>query len=219
MRPREHYDLALVELLAQLRGLGDQAFQALNRAMDALQREEFFLAQEVVDDDRRINQLYQDLRIESIHLIATQQPVAGDLRRIIAVVEMAGEFERIADYAKGIATLTLGEEARPPLVATHALIELAEHVQQMFERTLIALSDMDDEAALALTELEEQVDACYRRFKADMAKQILHDPVVAIYMADLLFVAHNLERTGDRLMNIAERIAYAIEGELFELNA
>jgi phosphate transport system protein len=218
MRARQHYDEELRALHHQLTDLGTMTANAIQRSIDALVHGDLELARQVVADDKLADKAEQDLQTRAVTLIATQQPVARDLRNILAAIAVAGELERIADYGKGIAKLVIGPAGAPPLPASADLLRLAASAQAMLGHTLSALADLNEGAARALLTEEEQIDRIYKPLKASLAAGLAESPIGAGRAADLLFIAHHLERIADRSTNIAERIVYYASGEMVALN-
>lgn len=218
MQTREHFDAELNELQNQIRKLGGLVRESVARALVALRDQDDDLAEQVSTNDRRINLAQQEVEARAVELMATQQPVATDLRRILASIMIGTELERIADYAKGIARLVIGRLGEPPLTVGTDMVELGVAAQTMLDRALEALAGLDPIAARALGPADDQVDALYSRVKLRLAMQLSTNPVGAARAADLLFVAHNFERIADRSTNVAERTIYIANGELVELN-
>lgn len=215
---RQHYEDALRALHHQLTDLGNLAATAVDRALDALAHQNTELAAQIVADDKLIDQAERNLESHAIRLIATQQPVARDLRSILAAIAVSGELERIADYAKGIAKHVVGPPGAPALQPPSELLRLGASAQAMFGHALAALARLDEGAARALLTEEEQIDRIYKPLKIAIADSLTESPVGPSRAADMLFIAHNLERIADRSTNIAERIIYHASGELVELN-
>ena len=218
MRSRQHYDEELVGLHHQLTDMGSLALAAVERSLDALSHGDHELAQQVVADDKQIDQRELELHAHAVTLIATQQPVARDLRIILAAIAVASELERIADYAKGIAKLVVGAPGATALQAPPELLHLGASAQAMLGHTLGALADLDEGAARALFAEEEQIDRVYKPLKRSLANALAESALGPARAADLLFIAHNLERIADRSTNIAERIVYYTSGEQVALN-
>lgn len=218
MRVRQHYDDELAALHHQLTDLGAMASAAVARSLNALAHQDGELARQIMADDKLVDKAEWDLHGRAVTLIATQQPVARDLRNILAAIAAASEIERIADYAKGIAKLVIGPQGAPPLQSPAELLQLGASARAMFDHTLAALSDLNEGAARALLNEEEQIDRIYKPLKAQLAGRLAESPLGPARAADLLFIAHNLERIADRSTNIAERIIYYASGENVALN-
>jgi phosphate transport system protein len=217
MRTREHYDAELAALHHQLHDLGAMATTAVSRALDALAHQDHTLAQQIRDEDALVDQAQHQLEEHAVSLIALQQPVARDLRRIIAAIAISSELERIADYAKGIARLVMGPAGARPLEASADLLHVGAMAQASLTHVLTAVAANDEAAARALALEEDQIDKQYKQLKARLAADLAASPDPA-RAADLLFVAHNLERIADRATNIAERVVYWASAQVIALN-
>jgi len=218
MRPREHYVQQLEALHTEIRALGQMVIVSITRAIDALRRQNVSSAKWIIDEDQHIDQAQATLEERALTIMATQQPMAGDLREIIAAIEIASELERIGDYAKGIAKITI-RNADQPLVKPLVDIPLmAEKAINMLGNALDAYINRDAEAARSLAESDDLVDALVAHVRADLLDVIHSDPTSAERAVDLMFVAHNLERIADRTTNIAERVIFIVKGDIVELN-
>ena len=217
MHTREHYDAELTNLHQQLHDLGTMTTTVVAQALDALARQDFALAQQIRDNDAVIDQAQHRIEEHAVSLIARQQPVARDLRRIIAAIAISSELERIADYAKGIARLVIGPPNSRPLVASAALLHVGTLAQASLTHVLLAVAANDAVAAQALAPEEEQIDRLYKQLKAQLAADLATNPDPA-RAADLLFVAQNFERIADRATNIAERVVYWANAQMIALN-
>ncbi|NTU80953.1 MAG: phosphate signaling complex protein PhoU [Chloroflexales bacterium] len=217
MRTREHYDAELANLHQQLHELGAMAATAVARALDALARRDHTLAQQIKDDDALVDQAQHHIEERAVSLIALQQPVARDLRRIIAAIAISSELERIADYAKGIARLVIGPTGARPLEASAELLRVGAMAQASLAHVLAAVAANDEAAARALALEEDQIDLAYKPLKARLTASLTTSPDPARDV-DLLFIAHNLERIADRATNIAERVIYWASAQTIALN-
>ncbi|MBO9312116.1 MAG: phosphate signaling complex protein PhoU [Chloroflexus sp.] len=215
MRPREHFDQELNALRSQVVNLGRAVSEALARAITALERGDVELARAVVSNDAEINEAKNAIEQHAIQLIATQQPVARDLRRIVATMAISYELERIADYAKSTAKMVVGspDPNRGPLVAPAELVALGKVARANLERTLQALSNGDAETIKDIVAREDEIDHDYKQLKRAMVAQLTPPET-----ADLLFIAHNFERVSDRALNMVEKIIFMTRGDQVELN-
>jgi len=218
MQPREHFMHQLETIHNELRSLGELVAAAIARAVDALMEQDIAAARSIVADDQHIDRAQYALEEHAVAVIATQQPVAGDLRRLIAAIAIASELERIADYAKGIAKLTIRDAERPWVPVPDGLTQMAEQARAMLDSALAAFIQQDAAAAWRLSEADDRVDALSKRVAAELSDLLRHRPASTERVADLLFVAHNLERMADRTTNIAERVVYMVSGDVVELN-
>jgi phosphate transport system protein len=173
----------------------------------------------LVATDRFINQKRFSIEKEALGQIATQQPMASDLRVLASVLEIATELERIGDYAKGIARVCLligGEPLIKPLVDIPLM---AQKARQMLDRALDAFSRRDVDAAKAIPAQDSEVDQLYSQVLRELLALILANPRRLDQATYLLWVAHNLERTADRVVNICERVVFMVTGQMVEMDA
>jgi len=218
MRPREHYVQQLEGLHTELRALGQLVIVSITRAIDALRQQDVEAAKKVVADDRRIDQAQAALEEHVLTVMATQQPMAGDLRRLVAAIEIASELERIGDYAKGVAKITIRHADQPLIKPLIHIPEMAELSINMLGTALDAYENEDVEAARGLAASDDRVDELSKGVQADLLDAIQQEPASAARAVDLLFVTHNLERIADRTTNPAERVIFMVKGDVVELN-
>jgi phosphate transport system protein len=218
MHPREHYTQQLEALHAELRALGQLVVAAITWSLDAFNRQDGAVAQRVVADDHDIDHAQYILEEHAVGVIATQQPVAGDLRRLIAAIEIASELERIADYAKSIAKIVISDVEQPPLEPPGGLAEMADRALAMLNESLEAFIRQDADAARGLGAADDQVDLLQKQVRAELLERLQREPANASRLADLLAVTHNLERIADRTTNIGERVVFMVNGAQIELN-
>jgi phosphate transport system protein len=218
MPPREHYMQQLEALHAELRALGQLVVAAIGWSLDALNRQDAAVARRIVDDDRDIDHAQYTLEEHAIAVIATQQPVAGDLRQLIATIETAAELERIADYAKSIAKIVLRSADQPPIEPPVGMAQMAERALAMLNQALEAFIRQDSKTAQQLGAADDQVDALHKQMRAEIIDRLQREPPSVERLTDLLTVTHNLERIADRTTNIAERVVFMVSGAMVELN-
>jgi len=216
---REAFDKDLQRLEDETLALGSMVENAIMESVEILKRRDMEGARRLIARDRRINEKRFAIEDEALSLIATQQPMARDLRTIAAVLDITHELERIGDYAKGIAKINLliGEEplVKPlidvPLMATKA--------QDMLHRALDAFVRRDVDQARAIPAEDDEVDCLYNQIFRELIDYLLKDPNVSQGANYLLWVAHNLERSADRVTNICERVVFTVTGEVVELGS
>jgi phosphate transport system protein len=216
--PRQAYQLELQNLQDQVLLLGSMVDKAIGKAMDSLKERDFALARVVIDEDGPVNRKRFQIEDQAIHLIATQQPMASDLRAIVAILSIIVDLERIGDYAVGIAKITLMHGEKPLLKPLIDLPRMAERARDMLRRTLDALVLLDVDAARAIAEEDDEVDALYDQVYRELLTYMINDPQSIDRATWLLWVGHNLERIADRVTNICERIIFRATGELVEIN-
>ncbi len=216
--PRNTFEIQLSALKQQVLELGAEAGRSLAEGMDALKTRDRALAGAVIAHDAELNRARYEIEEECYSLIATQQPLAGDLRELISILLVAIELERIADYGKNLAEIVERMGDAPLLKPLLDLPRMAELTQEMLHRALEAFAGNDPEMARAVIEMDDQMDALYVQVFRIMLTFILQDPRLVARALDVLFAAHNLERAADRVTNIGERVIYAATGQLEDLN-
>jgi phosphate transport system protein len=217
--PRETYQLELQDLQDQMMLLGHHVDRAVERAIDTLVRLDAALARQVIDDDAAINRKRFQIEEQAINLIATQQPVASDLRLIVAIINNIVDLERIGDYAVGIAKVTLLHEDKPLLKPLIDIPRMADHARDMLTRALTAFVAIDVQTAREIAREDDFIDALYDQIYRELLTYMLNDPRAIDRATWLLWVAHNLERVADRVTNICERTVYRATGEMSEIRA
>ncbi len=213
---RESFDQYLNELQDEVMVLGSMVEKAIARSMKALRERDLALAAEVIDGDTRTDRKRLDIEERCIELIVTQQPVAGDLRIIIAVLNIIVDLERIGDHAAGIANITLMIGDEPPLKPLVDLPRMAEKTCDMLRRSLNAFINRDAEAAVKISDEDDEVDELYDQVYRELITFMLEDPRTITRATRLIWVAHNLERSADRVTNICERTVFTITGRMGE---
>jgi phosphate transport system protein len=215
---RTHFDRELTDLRNQVVDLGSRTEQAIRWAMDSLRRRDLNLARVVVEGDYEINRSRFEIEDHAVNLIAMQQPMATDLRTIIAAIHIVTELERIADHAEGIAriSLMLGEQSLPQPLGR--LSEMADRGVAMMHNSIIAFIDRDIDLARRVCDDDDELDALYDANYAEVIGRMLMEPQQAKVLTYQLWTAHNLERIGDRATNICERVIYLVTGRLEEAN-
>jgi phosphate transport system protein len=212
-------DKDLQQVQDDLLRMGSLIDTAIGRAIGALAVRDARLAREIVADDAAINALRFHIEDNCLATIATQQPAAVDLRVIVATVILASELERMGDYAAGIAKTVLrmgDEQLLKPLVD---MPRMAEEDRSMLRDALDAYVSRDADKARQVAARDDIVDNLYNQIFREILTYILEDPTCTTRALYLLFSAHNLERIGDRVVNIAERVIFMSSGEMRELNA
>lgn len=216
--PREKFEHDLQGLKDEILALGAMAERAVAESVQALKKRDTAKAHLIMDEDRVINEKRYAVENETLTLIATQQPMAGDLRTLAAIFEIATELERIADYAKGIANVTvmLGEE--PLIKPLEDVPRMSDKSCDMLHRALDSFMRQDVEEARAIPREDSEVDALYEKTYRELIACIMTDPRTTEQANRLTWVAHNLERVADRVGNICERVVFSITGRGEELD-
>jgi len=207
----------LQQLQDEVLAMADMVEDALGKAVALLKARDVWGAQRLIADDRLINQKRFAIEAETLACIATQQPAAGDLRTLAAVLEIIGELERMGDYAKGIARITLmigGEPLIKPLLDIPRMADIA---REMLHQSMDAFIRRDLELARAIPERDDEVDNLYNQVYRELVALILNDPRNIDQANYLLWAAHNLERAADRVSNICERVHFMVTGDMVEV--
>jgi phosphate transport system protein len=198
--------------------MGSMVETALADSVAALKRRDMDGSQRLIAYDQRINEKRFAIENDTLALIATQQPMAGDMRTLAAILEIASELERIGDYGKGIAKINLmigpGELVKPLI----DIPRMAEKAGDMLHRSLEAFIQRDIERARAIPLEDDEVDALYNQVYRELLTYIMKDPHNMDQATHLLWAAHNLERTADRVCNICERVIFTVTGEIVDFS-
>ena len=218
VRPRETFDRELQRLRDEMLILGSMTEKAIIRSIEVLKKRDQEAAMQLIADDLKINRKRFEIEEECIQLVATQQPMAGDLRTIVAVLHIIVDLERMADHAEGIARITLMMGNEPLLKPLIDVPRMAEKGVNMLRCSLEALINRDAEAARRICDEDDEVDGLYNQVYRELLTYMLADPTTINRATYLLWVAHNLERIADRVTNICERVVYMVTGQIEELN-
>ena len=210
---RADFDRSLNELLDNLMALGKMVEAAIIKSMAALQARDLQASFEVVDEDNQVNKKRFELEEQCIDLIATQQPLAIDLRMLLAVLHIAVELERVGDYAEGIGKISLMVGEEPLSGAPPELQEMADRGLDMLRRGLAALVEQDTDAASQVWKDDDAVDVLYDQVCKELLLGMVQTPSRIERGTHLLWVAHDLERIADRATNIAERVIFLVTGK------
>jgi phosphate transport system protein len=215
---RESFHEQIRELLEDLLALGQMATDAIDGSIQALIKQDPDLAQSVIDFDDEINAAQRDIDEKCLVLIATQQPMASDLRTILAISNIASELERIGDYTEGIGKLAIKLADKPMLKPLVDIPRMVQEGRRMLMAGLEAFARQDLEAARQIGIDDDTVDALYDQVYRELLVYMMEDPRTITQATYLLWVAHNLERIADRTTNIAERVIFTTSGEIVDLN-
>jgi phosphate transport system protein len=215
---RELFQRHLRELQDHVLAMGSMVETALFRSMEALKNRNLELARQVIADDSYVDAKRFEIEEECIDLIVTQQPMASDLRIIIAVLNIIVDLERIADHAEGIGKICIMIGDEPPLKPLVDLPRMTELTISMLHRTLEAFIRHDAEAAAKICDEDDAIDNLYDQVFRELLMFMAEDPRTITRATRLIWVAHNLERSADRVTNIGERIIYLVTGTRKEMN-
>lgn len=217
--PRESFDRQLREMQDAVLVMGSMVDKAIDRSLHALRARDLDLARQIVKDDAQINQQRFDIEDRCILLIATQGPIAGDLRTLASTLNIITDLERMADHAAGIAKITILIGDEPPLKPLIDIPRMAEVSREMLTASLQAFINRDKAAAYAIAARDDEVDQLYDQVYRELLTFMMADPGTINRATHLLWVAHNLERIADRVTNICERVLYLVTGRMIEIQS
>jgi len=215
---RALFEKKLREMQDEVLIMGSMVEKAIQRSVEALRNRDIELSNAVVHDDTAINAKRYEIEEKCIHTIALQQPMAADLRVLVAILFIATELERMADHAEGIGriNLMLGDEPLPrPLTE---ISEMSEIATNMLRRALTAFVERDDHTARLICDEDDKVDALYDASYDALIKEMIRNPGDIQRITYLIWTSHNLERIADRVTNICERVIFMVTGQLEEIN-
>ena len=215
---RTLFDQELSELKSGVLRLGSMVEQAIAESMRALVDRDNALAKDVIARDQEVNELHRQLRERAFMIMATQQPVARDLRLIVSFQQMVMELERMGDHAVGIARAALRLNNLPQLKPYIDLPKMAELTESQVHEILGAVIEADQERARGIAERDDEVDILYHRLWDELVDFMVKDPSTVERAAILLFLAKDLERIADRVTNIAEDVVFLHTGRIVELS-
>jgi len=215
---RTAFERELAEIQDDMLVLADMVEKAIERGVQALRERDVPLARRIIADDVKINQKRYDTEEKCLELIATQQPLASDLRTIVAVLHIIVDLERMGDHAEGIAKIAIMLADEPPLKPYIDIPRMAEVTIEMLQASVEAFKHRDTERARAIFAEDDKVDGLYDQVYRELLTYMLNDPRTIERATHLMWVAHNLERIADRVTNICERVIYMVTGKLEEMN-
>ena len=209
------FDEELNEIEALLLEMGGLVENQIHRAMSALQNQDVGSADDILSLDARVNQLDQEIDDLTVRLLALRQPVATDLRNAVTAMKISSNLERIGDYAKSMARRVdpIQGDGQSFLGSYDSLTRMADVVQSMLKDVLDAYVERDLEKAMTVWGRDDDVDSMYNSIFREILTYMMEDPSNITAGMHLMFVAKNLERTGDHVTNIAEQIHYMITGD------
>lgn len=215
---RETLNTKIRELNDSILELASQVEQAILDSVDALSKRDIPAARKIYEADQQINHKRAEIERQALITVATQQPMATDLRKLSSIIDIAGELERIGDYAKGIARIAMRLEGQVPLRELSHIPRMAELTASMLHRAVGAFVEMDQEAGLAIPREDDQVDTLYNLVYRELLDLMFTDRENIDQATFHLWVAHNLERAADRVTNICERTVFTTSGEWVEFD-
>lgn len=215
---RESYERELQRLKDDVVRMGEQAATAIHRAVEALRARDVEAAARVIAEDDAIDALHMNLEERCMRLLATQQPMAGDLRTIASVFAITIDLERMADHAEGISRAVKRLGSEPPVKPLVDIPKMDVLLQEMMREALDAFRSQDVDRARAVAKRDDAVDQLRNHVLHELLDLMIKNPSIVPRALELLIVARHLERAADHLTNVCERIVYMVTGELRELN-
>src|SRR3990172_4070015 len=219
MEIRTAFHKKMSEIKEDILAMGNMVSKAILRSIEALKNRDLTMAKQIIADDQKINQKRFEIEEKCIQLIATQQPMAGDLRVIVAVLNIIVELERIGDYAEGIAKITIMIGDEPPLKPLIDIPRMADKTVDMLARSLNAFIKGDAVSAKEIALEDDFVDELYNQVFRELLVFMMEDPRTVTRATRLIWVAHDLERSADRVTNICERVVFVVTGKMEEIGA
>jgi phosphate transport system protein len=215
---RSQFHLQLERLQEDLLIMASMVEKAIDRSVESLRARDREASERVIRDDAAINKKRFEIEERALLLIATQQPMARDLRTIAAVIHMITDLERMADHAAGIAKINLLYDDKPLLKPLIDIPRMAERCRDMLRRSMDAFVTRDIEAARQIAAEDDEIDALYDQVYHELVMFMVSDPQTIERATWLLWAAHNLERIADRVTNICERVVFLVTGRMGETN-
>jgi phosphate transport system protein len=216
---RKTFETEIQQVKDDVLVLGSMVEQAIVDSVDALKKRDIKAAEKIFQEDKDINRKRFEIENKLMVLIATQQPMAHDLRLLASTMEIISELERMGDYAKGIANINIRMGDTPLLKPLIDVPRMAQKGADMLHRSLSAFVSEDVEAAKALPVEDDEVDALYNQIYRELMTFVIQDPTTIERANWLLWVAHNLERFADRVTNICERTVFIATGDMSEIKS
>ncbi len=212
--PRTEYENQLQRIQDELLQIGGLVESSIGKALEALKNRDLEASRQVVEDDDVIDFRQLALEEQCIDMLALQQPMGGDLRTLVSVLQIASELERMGDYAEGIAKISLRMGDVPLLKPLIDIPRMGEMSTRMLRNSLRALVNHDNAAARQVSIDDDEVDALYDQVFRELLTYMIEDPRTIRRATYLIWVAHDLERIADRATNIAEKVIYVTTGVL-----
>lgn len=216
---RATFERELQQIQDKLLAMGSEIEENLNKVADVIMRRDEQGARQLVKADEWVNETRITILMDCLTIIATQQPTGRDMRLLAAIMEIAGELERIHDYVKGIGRITLLISTQPiPDFLADILPQMAEKSSQMLHQAMDAFIRRDAELAKAVPHEDDVVDSLFKQAHRSIAGYITADPSVLERANYLQWAAHNLERSADRVTNVCEWVVYLVTGQYAEMD-
>ena len=216
---RKTFETEIQQVKDEILVLGSMVEEAILNTVEALKKRDIKASEEILKADKLVNKKRFEIENQLMILIATQQPMAHDLRLLASSMEIISELERMGDYAKGISNINIRMGDEPLLKPLIDVPRMAQKCVDMLHRALTAFVNEDVEVAKTLPIEDDEVDALYNQIYRELMTFVIQDPKTIERANWLLWVAHNLERVADRVTNICERTIFIATGEMAEIKA
>ncbi len=217
MTIRVAYERELAALREGVVTMSSMVDKAIARSIDAFKQQDIELARTVYDSDIKINHYRWNLEDAALTIIATQAPLASDLRWIAACLHIVTDLERMADHAAGNAKIVLDTADEPLLKPLVDIPRMADVARSMLADSISAFIQQDAAAARAVVKRDDEVDDLYNQIYRELLTFMMSDPRTINRATHLLWASHNVERIADRTTNICEQVVYAVEGRVEDL--
>jgi phosphate transport system protein len=216
---RRVFDRELQSLQDEVLRLGSEVEEHITKVTEAFIVRDMVIARQMIEADKSINERRIQIGLDCLRLVATQQPMAGDMRLIGAMLEIVGELERIHDYIKGIGKISINLGEYPLLLSFNQFLpEMAETTREMLFQALKAFANRDVELAKRVPAMDDKVDALFNQLYGDIVTFVMAEPEQIHRANHLEWALHNLERAADRAINICEWVIYMVTGVYAEMN-
>ena len=216
--PRNVFESELQQVKDSVLELGSQVERSMLESVEALKKRDAKASQRILEADKEINRKRFEIEGRLLILIATQQPMAHDLRLLASCMEVISELERMGDYSKGIANINIRMGDAPLLKPLIDVPRMAQKGADMLHRALTAFVEEDIQTAQKIPAEDDEVDALFNQVYRELMTMVIGDPTSIERANWLLWTAHNLERFADRVTNICERTVFVVTGKLAEIS-
>ncbi|MGZ9234268.1 MAG: phosphate signaling complex protein PhoU [Anaerolineales bacterium] len=211
--PRNTFDQEMQEIRDEILLLSSMVEQSVMYSVEALKDNDMRRSRQILSYDTLINRKRFEIESSILILIATQQPIAHDLRLLAASLDICTELERMGDYAKGIAHINLRSGGLSLPHTLREVFSMAEKAVDMLHRAMTTFADENQEVAKAIIREDDEIDKWYLKLYNEAINSVLGDPRTIERANYIIWAAHNLERLGDRVTNVCERVVYIVTGE------
>lgn len=215
---RQSYTEQLNDLYQRFIQLGYTVKDVISEAMDAFENQDVDKALAIIENDKYINQIEEELEQDCIQIIALQQPVTSDLRKVITIIKASTDFERIADHARGVAYATKRMTGERDSEIEETLLRMGELVDEMMATLLNSIEEPNVLTAIQASRLDDQVDKYNKQISRRVADELLSGGESSQSYIEYKSISNDVERIGDYITNIAELVVYLETGEVSELN-